>query len=110
MNKDGVSSLPTVNHWRNLQIKSTKFYNLFDLKTFIIISDDDDFNDNGGSAVMIEEIPRVSLFHSSLYSTLTGSVHQLYTSISVNKVKFGKLDYLPRNSFHIFSILTNCGD
>ena len=48
MNKDGVASLPTVNHWRNLQIKSTKFYNLCDLKTFIIISDDDDFNDNDG--------------------------------------------------------------
>ena len=49
MNKDRVAFLPTVNHRRNLQMKSIKPFILFDLNTVIIITNNDDFNVDDGS-------------------------------------------------------------
>ena len=79
MKKDGVALLPTDSHWKNMQMKSTKFYNLR-FKTIIFTVNNDDFNDDGGSAALFEVSSRASLFNSSLYPSLIRSVHQLYTS------------------------------
>ena len=65
MKKNGVASLPTDSHWRNMQMKSTKFYNLR-FKTIICTVNNDDFNDDGGSAALFVISSRASLFNSNL--------------------------------------------
>ena len=49
MNKDRVALLPTVNHRRNLQMKSIEPFNLFNLNSAIINTDNDDFKVDDGS-------------------------------------------------------------